>query len=338
MVVVRAAAMLCLLAAIALGGCGERDRAVGASYETNSTLFLAGIGELWVVDVESEHAVRLRRPEIGAGDPPHFIAAIGDRLAMWDYDVTTIPIADPSAESAPLAEDGWIFIPGADPDRIWVGLLDPESPATERGLNEVREIDSAGNVVTRAEPPHGAWPYAEVGGGLLLQAPRPTLWDPDTGRTLRSWEWEEIGDMGPVSGNLLASSDYESGELIVTDVVSGAQRRIPPPEGLKLVGWEGSFSPDGATLAVPIAESGDFDRGEQELGLIDVESGAIERVPGSRVPPGYVFTAWSRDGEEVYLTGGDRESRRSIIAYRLDDERAKALDVTVGDFYDLAVG
>jgi hypothetical protein len=227
--------------------------------------------------------------------------------------------------------------PAADSDRIWVGFLDRESPPTERGLRELREIDSAGNVIEGGvEPPDGAWPYAEVGGGLLFQSPRPTLWDPDTGKTRRTWEWEEIGDMGPVSSNLLASSDYSSGELRLTDVITGDQRRFAPPPGAKFVGWAASFSPDGTRLAVPLSTTGDVNHGSQELTVLDVTSGEIERVPGSGVPPGYVFTAWSSDGQEAFLTGGERFEERRIVAYRLGRERATRLDVAVGDFYDIA--
>jgi hypothetical protein len=329
--------LLCVLAAFAAGGCGARERATAEQDRTEATVFLTGIGELWVVDVDAERAVRVPRPELGAGDPPHLIAPIGDRLAMWSYDVTSVPLADPAAEPTTLANDGWIFIPAADPDRIWVGFLDRDSPPTERGLEELREIDSAGNVLTRGvAPPDGAWPYAEVGGGLLFQGSRPTLWDPETGRTIHSWEWEQIGDMGPVSGNLLASSEYESGELILTDVVTGEQRRIAPPQGGAFLAWEGAFSPDGATLAVPVKTAGEL--GGQALTLVDVAAGGAEVVPGSAVRGGYVYTAWSRDGQEVFITGGGPESDREIVAYRLGDARAEPLRVAVGDFYDIAAG
>lgn len=327
-----------MLSILAFGGCGERREGHAArADESDATLFLAGDGEMWVVDVETQRAEHIRRPELIPGDPPHKIVAIGDRLAMWSYDVTTVPISDPSAPAEALVRDGWIFIPAADPDRIWVGFLDPESPATERGLGELREIDSSGDVITRGvESPYGAWPYAEVGGGLLFQGHRPTLWDPDSGQTLRSWEWDEIGDMGPVSDSLLASSFCRSGDMVLTDVEAGDQRRFEAPEGLAFIAWAATFSPDGATLAVPIWNAGCGQDADKELALLDVETGDIELIPGSRVPAGYVFTAWSRDGDEVFLMGGERFKTRQIVVYRVGEERARTLDVDVGDFYDVA--
>jgi hypothetical protein len=328
---------LALRAGHARRGRLRSERAAAEQERSETTLFLAGIAELSVIEVEAGRAVRVPRPELGAGDPPHLIAPVGDRLAMWSYDVTSVPLADPAAEPTTLANDGWIFIPAADPDRIWVGFLHRDSPPTERGLEELREIDSAGNVVTRGVvPPDGAWPYAEVGGGLLFQSPRPTLWDPDTGTTIRSWKWEQIGDMGPVTQDLLASSHYESGELVLTDVVSGEQRRIAPPQGGALLAWEGAFSPNGDTLAVPAKTADEL--GGQTLALVDVASGELELVPGSAVRGGYVFTAWSRDGEAVFLTGGGRGSDREIVAYQLGEARAEPLNVAVGDFYDIAAG
>lgn len=334
--------------ALALVGCGEADggmdrKAPSADAGRASTLFLAGDGEMWVVDVDAERADHLRMPDqLAAGDAPHRIAVIGERLALWSYDVTSVPTAHPSAPPTTLAEDGWIFIPGADRDRIWVGFLDPASPATERALGELREIDADGQVISRdVQPPRGAWPYAELTSGLLFQGSgRIRLWDPEDERTVRSYPWEEIGDMGPVSGDLLASCFERCEELILTDFAAGDQRRIAAPAGLALVAPEGSFSPDGAILAVPVKDTGggwrSFSTYDRALALVPLETGDIQIVPDSTVSPGYVFTAWSPDGGEVFITGGEGNAQRDLIAYRLGDDRARALDVELGDFYDVA--
>jgi hypothetical protein len=193
------------------------------------------------------------------------------------------------------------------------------------------------------KPPDGAWPYAELTSGLLFQGPGPVrLWDPEDQRTVRTFSWKEIGDMGPVSGDLLASCLESCQELILTDFATGDQRRVAAPEGLALVAPEASFSPDGAILAVPVTEAGGgwkslstHDRG---LALVSLETGDIQIVSDSTVSPGYVFTAWSPDGAEVFITGGERQASRDLAAYRLGGDRARALDVEVGDFYDIATG
>jgi hypothetical protein len=335
--------------ALALAGCGEAvsgtdPSRAGEENGRGSTLFLAGDGELWAVDVDAERAEHLRMPELAAGDPPHRIAAIGDRLALWGYDVAGVPIADPSGPPTTLANDGWIFILAAEADRIWVGFLDPASPATERALGELREIDADGNVITRGvEPPDGAWPYAELTSGLLLQGPGPVrLWNPESERTVRTYPWEEIGDMGPVTGDLLASCRESCEELILTDFAAAEQRRIRAPSGLAFVAFEAAFSPDAATLAVPVKKAGggwrSYSTNDRELALVSLESGETEIVPDSTVSPGYVFTAWSPAGDQVFITGGERRAARDIVAYRLGETRARVLDVEVGDFYDIATG
>lgn len=331
---------------LALAGCGEgvsgADPKTPRSGGEPATLFLAGDLEMWVVDVDADQAEHLRIPELGGGDPPHRIATIGDRLALWDEDVASVPAADPSAAAETLAKDGWIFIPAADPDRIWVGFLDSDSPATAGGLGELREIDADGNVITRGvKPPDGAWPYAELTGGLLFQGPGPIrLWDPDTEHTVRTYSWQQIGDMGPVDGDLLASCFESCEELILTDFAGGGQRRVRAPDGLAFVAFEAMFSPNGATLAVPVIDAGggwkSFSTYDRQLALVDLEDETTEIVAGSEAPPGYVFTAWSSDGSQAFMTGGGPHTARTIIAYRLGDERARTLDVEVGDFYDIA--
>lgn len=330
--------------ALALAGCGYQASSTDVGEAPSSKLFLAGDGELWVVDVDTERARHLGMPALSAGDPPHRIATVGDRLALWGYDVATVPMADPSAPPKTIAKDGWIFIPAVENDRIWVGFLDPESPATEHGLSELREIDADGTVLRRGiVPPGGAWPYAELTSGLLFQGRGGArLWNPEERRVVRSFDWKEIGDMGPVSGDLLASGGGDHGDLTLTDFASGEQRRIQAPAGFDFVAYEAAFSPDGTTLAGPVKAAGggwrSYSESGRKLGLVDVESGETKIVSGSAVPAGYVFTVWAPAGNQVFLTGGERFAGRTIVSYRLDETRARVLDVTVGDFYDVTAG
>jgi len=311
-----------------------------------ATLFLAGNSEIWVVDVDKEQVEHLRVPDLGAGDPPHLIESIGDHLALWNYDVTSVPVANPAAPPETIADDGWIFIPAADPSHIWVGFLDADRPRAERALGELREIDGQGNVITSGiEPPGGAWPEVALARGFLFWANDGAirLWDLEQRRTVRTYQREEIGDIpGPVTGDLLASCIGGCKELILTDFETGDQRRIPAPTGRAFMAREAAFSPDGETLAVPVTEAtgdaGSLYRNPRELGLLSVDTGEIEIVSGSRVQPGYLFTDWMRGGGEVYMTGGGAGTRREIISHRLGEDRARRLAVDVGDFYDVAAG
>jgi hypothetical protein len=90
--------LLCLLAA-----CGSEPRtAVGPR------LYLAGDGELWVVDAGTEHVRHAFSAQLGPGDPPHKVLARGHRIIM----------------GSPYG-DGAFFLPSARPDRVWVVDLDP---------------------------------------------------------------------------------------------------------------------------------------------------------------------------------------------------------------------
>jgi hypothetical protein len=84
---------------------------------------------------------------------------------------------------------------------------------------------------------------------------------------------------------------------------------------------------------VPVRD-GSF--GWRRLAIVDVARGRAAVVPGSVVPAGYTFVAWSETGRHVFLTGGERSARRALVAYRLGTPRARAIDVRVGDFYDVA--
>ena len=105
------------------------------------------------------------------------------------------------------------------------------------------------------------------------------------------------------------------------------------PPGVQFEPWRGAVSPDGKLLGVPVRD-GTF--GWRRLAIVDVARGRAAVVPGSVVPAGYTFVAWSGSGRHVFLTGGERSARRALVAYRLGTPRAQAIDVRVGDFYDVA--
>jgi hypothetical protein len=178
-----------------------------------------------------------------------------------------------------------------------------------------------------------------VDEGLLLQADNGNgvdVWDPVTRRVVRRLRPAQ-SIVGATSGSLVtACSDFWCGGLRVTDVRTGADRVIRAPSGLQFEPWEGTFSPGGDLLAVPVREPGQAGTEPRHLALVDVVGDRLAVIPGSRVPAGYTLVAWSADGRYVFLTGGDRFAHRVIVGYRLGTRRAQVLDVDVGDFYDMA--
>jgi hypothetical protein len=164
------------------------------------------------------------------------------------------------------------------------------------------------------------------------------LWDPVTRTVVRRLPGRAIGELGPAYGDVLASCPVPCRTLRLTDVRTGARRDVPAPRGFRFEAWSAAFSPDGRRLAVPVhrAGAGAGDHAPRSLALVEVARRTARVVPGSRVQPGSTLVAWSASGRHVFVTGGERGGDRTIVAYRPGAPRAHALDVDVGDFYDIA--
>jgi hypothetical protein len=306
-------------AAVLVVACGSSDS------QEPTRLVLAGDGEAWVVDVGAERVRRVELPQLAPGDFPHRIVRRGDRLVLFGED--TYVSGPDLARLRPLGQKASFFIPSAHEDRIWLVFLE----AGNRRVRAVRELRVDGRVtVPDAEPPGGLWPAGAVTEGLLLTARNGgvLVWDPATGETLRRLP-EAV--YGPATGNLVVSCRQPCAALQITDVGTGETRTLPAPAGHVLEPWQGGFSPDGEVLALPVQPAPDTT--DRTLALVNVVSGRVTLVEGSRVPPPYTHVTWSRSGQQVFFTGGARIGPRVLVGYRLGDERAEIIDVEVGDFY-----
>jgi hypothetical protein len=335
---VRAAAIVAVLAA---GCASDGDRRAAATAAPTAEhraqqraappgprLLLAGDGEMWVIDVRAGRARRLRVPLPG-GDPPHRVVRRGDRFVLWDRgtSVTGPRIRRPE----PLERRSAFFLPSTRPDRVWLFRFDRDSPATNLRFASMSEIDLSGRRTAHAKRPPRGWPVRAARAGILLLRHEPEIlvWNPRTRERIATLPFGRIGDIGPVHGDTLASCTGRCGVLRLTDVRTGAQRRVLGPAGLAFEPAYAAFSSDG-DLAVPVRT-----RGERTRRLALVESGRARVVPGSSVPEGYVIATWSRDDAHVFLSGG--QGRERVIAwYRRDRGRARRIGVKTGAFYDMA--
>jgi hypothetical protein len=298
-------------------------------------LFLAGDGEMWVVDVDTGSVRHLDMPELSPGDAPHRIVRRDDRLVAWGYQTLVL---DPDFGSPPsvLAPDSLIFIPSALEDRVWVGIPDQEGPETAC-LQAVREMSVDGEVtVPDTRPPGCRWPVAAVEEGLVFQMSDDTLeiWDPRSGAVVR-----RLSGVFPLAwqGHRMAWCDAQCVEAHITDLSSGVDRVIPLPPGIfHFQGYEGVFSPDGSVLALVGLTAGDFTRADGQLVLVDVETGDARAIQGTVVKPPYNFVDWSASGGSVFITGGGRGEQRRLIEYRPTEDAVSVVPAEVGDFYDIA--
>jgi hypothetical protein len=293
-------------------------------------LFLAGDGEMWVVDVGTGSVRHLRLPELSPGDPPYRIVRRGAQLVLWGSPATYV--LDPAVDGSPevLVEGSLIFIPSATPDRVWVGIGRPEE------LSAIREVALDGRVtVPDIKPPGGRWPVAATKSALAFQLPdgRLEVWDPLTGEVLR-----RLPGVFPVAtyGNLLAWCADLCETLHVTDVVTGEEVEVSPPPGTyRFEPYGGAFSPDGRMIAVPVHTDPRPTTRKLQLALVDAGAGTAASVEGTAVE-GYVFVDWSPSGNTVFISSGERFAERILIEYRLGADRATRLRVEVGDFYGMA--
>jgi hypothetical protein len=305
---VRALALIFVLCLVA--GCGGAPRSA-----TGTHVYLAGNGELWDVDVPHQRVRHLLRPTLDVGDVPHRILARGRRLIMGS-----------------AFGDSAYFLPSVRPDRLWVVDLSPFSGE----VRAVREVTVDGVTVLPAiVPPGGRHPLAAVDGGLLLAARSGLdLWDPRSGRIVRHLT-PDPGTLGPTDRRLLTScTDPQCHALALTDARTGTSRTIRAPAGFTFEPWTAAFSPSGELLGIPVRVVAD---GPRQLALVDVARGRVAVVPRSSVSPGYTLVAWSASGDDVFLTGGGAYATpRMLVGYRLRGPAAQAIDVRVGNFYDLA--
>lgn len=297
-------------------------------------LFLAGDGEAWVVDPARETARHISVPQLPPGDAPYRVVRRDDALVVWAYRTLVLRLGADSVSSDVLVPDSLFFIPSSSPDRVWVGIVGEGQD--DGRLTAVREVSIDGQVtVPDTRPPGGAWPVAAVSGDLVFQREGELfVWDPSTGQ-----EIDQLPGQLPVAwqGSQLAWCDAACRSLHLTDLGSGRRLTMGPPAGA--TGFEathGAFSPDGNTLAVAV-RLGDGEEAARQLALIDIRTGQVTLVEGATVPTPYVFIDWTPSGETVFITGGQLGGHRQVIQYRIGDAAGQVLDVTVGDFYGVAV-
>jgi hypothetical protein len=272
--------------------------------------------------------------ELPPGDAPYRVVRRDGVLVAWAYRTLVLRPSSDSVSSEVLVPDSLFFISSSSPDRVWVGIVD-ESQDDGR-LTAVREVSIDGQVtVPDTRPPDGAWPVAAVDGNLVFQREGELfVWDPSTGR-----EIDRLPGQLPVAWqrSLLAWCDAACRSLHVADLASGGRLTVELPAGA--TGFEalrGAFSPDDSILAVAV-RLGDGEDAGRQLALIDVRTGQVTLVEGAIVPTPYVFIDWAPSGETVFITGGQHGGDRQVVEYRIGDAAAHVLDVSVGDFYGMAV-
>jgi hypothetical protein len=202
----------------------------------------------------------------------------------------------------------------------------------------VREVTATGRVTFRdTRPPGGRWPVVALRDRLGIDSLRGfglDIWDPRH-RIVATTLNTAIG--GPATGDLLVRSGYRGMRIHITDVVSGRDRVVTAPGDYPSFDASvGEFSPDGRLLAVPIARDPAIYAG-RALALINVASGQIRLIPGSKVSSGGGHVTWGSDGRTVFMSRrGAGGSRSEIVVYRLGDRSAHRIPIHLGTILGMA--
>lgn len=328
--------LLGLLALAAMGSAclGAASQTAKPNHVANAhvgvRIVLADVRDLrgTVVTLGRHPSVRsIPLPGRSGGDPPVNLAAVGGGLVFYGRDG---PYALPGslAGGSRRIRRGLYFIPSATPGRVWVAIQDPHQPGL-RLVRRVVEVTTAGRTVvsTRNRPPTRNI-VAAVRAGLLVQTNRGmSIWDPRTGRTVRTL----TGSFpAAVHGNLIAWCAFRCPSMHVTDLTDGTDRVIPH---IGRHPWEetyaGAISADGRHLALPI-EAG----GAQRVAVVDLRSGRGRLIGGPHLAAVYRPLGWDRAREALYyVAAGGRLAR-----YRVGARRAVALPARLsGQFVDMAI-
>ncbi|MFP5333523.1 MAG: TolB family protein, partial [Acidimicrobiia bacterium] len=261
-----------------------------------------------------------------AGDEPYSMVRIGDSLVVGWSEIFAVDIVTREATSLGLAT---IFVPGAEPDRVW--MIDWPGGAIGSGTPEVWQVSLAGEQL--AEPVEldaDGFPAFGIPGGLVLESARGLeLWDATTGGT------DLLSDGGrgsvlDVTGDEIAwCNTHLCTELHVTNLATSATESYPLPEGRRFRVGPGAFqapstfSPDGELLAA-IVESGDQDETgvwilDRRTGEATVVSGVGGMVAGRSTPDfgGVAYLAWAPDGSQLFATSWSYGQTRTIV-WRID--------------------
>jgi hypothetical protein len=307
------------------------------SEDTNSFVYLTTDNELTIIDVDQRSVAVIALEELAGGDPQYRLVRRGDVLAFYGQTSTgpAVFVIDPDRPEQPtLLDEAWFFVPSAHEERVWLAILDYESPDTVRALAAVREVTLDGTAtVDDVHPPDGSRPVGAVNDGLLFQSDTDIeLWDPATGTLVDAFP----GPFPVATWQNRMVTCVACDELHLIDLDARQSRTIDIPEGIGSVdGYGGAFSPDGRYVAVPGTSSTDGVTADSSayLVLIDFELATATVVPGTRLTRwDYPQVTWNSRGDWLFFSYGDQ-----LLAYRPGHDSALTVAVELdGPYYGMA--
>jgi hypothetical protein len=253
---------------------------------------------LLLIDPATGSSQAQAAPGFSGGDAQFALVPSSDQIAYRCSRGACVTGLDADSREVKLGE-AWCIAPSVRADRVWLAVLDPESPATERAIASVSEVSFTGEVRTGPSTlPSRRWhcPVGAFDRGLLFQeASGIAAWDAQSSAVIAT-----IPDAFPaaVHGSVVATyPDEGEGRLRLTDVTAGREELIEPPPGWVYdPSYEGDFSPDGSRLAVTATRSNAPER-EGGLAIVNLSTESAETVATDWI----AGIAWAPDGTELYV-------------------------------------
>jgi hypothetical protein len=269
-----------------------------------SKVYFAWPGEITEVDVATGNTQTFTVHDLGAGDPPVYLARLGDRLAYWGDGASTFDPQHPDKVTASIAPGSLIFVPSATPGRIWAIWKDEAASTPYRfEFSHLEEIDADGTVTAEGPAHGGDWLDGAVSAGVLLEARDGLIvWDPERGEVVA--RIPDASSAAATFHNTVVWCVEHCPQFHLTEITTGDDRIVDPPAGYPwFVTWDGTFSPDGSTFAVPVSSTPRSGPGSaRAVALVDVASGSVTGiVPGSETTAGCCDLSWDSTGGRLYF-------------------------------------
>ncbi|MGH2674080.1 MAG: hypothetical protein ACRDKA_06030 [Actinomycetota bacterium] len=282
-------------------GRGSAGPAETSPAEPGTRVFFAWTGQITVVDIEAATSETIQLRELA----PVGLVRRGDHLVFGGDGTYALDAQEPTGDPVLIAEDSWYFVPSANPDRVWVAVLDRKrSDAHHLVFSEIREVTAEGQITARGPAMGDAWMDGAAEAGVVFESPEHddlVVWDPMAQQVVRSFG---NPPMGASHGNLVVWCDAWCPELHLTDVLTGAERIVQPPAGYdRFDGWSGEFTPDGRLFAVPVGNPPRYE-GPGAAAIVDVATGDVTVIPGSEEEGGIPGLTWDPTGTRLFLVLG----------------------------------
>jgi len=270
---------------------------------------------LYSMDLPDGDLRREHLRTLGIGDPIDFIDLTGGHLVYFGAGGRTYSI-DPRLSSKPRSLGRSLyFVASGTEGRVWLQRRPGEDQTMNAtAVDEVRAGN--GRVVTRGgltKPPcPGPTVVAAARGALLCQTGGQMIaTDPSSGKVLM-----KVPDFPlATGGDLVAACGEPCPKLVVASPSTGEKIRIEPRSSFHwAAGYDGDFSPDLSTVAVPVRPAGARPRSRvRELALVNLQYGSTHLPPQGAmgIESGPTFSA---SGEFVYYVARNG----AVMAQRAD--------------------